>query len=98
MKIAQTSGGARPMQSRRSVVVRWFLFTALLISSALLLSLFAMCAEFADVPSLSVAEKRYWVRWANICGLLSFASTVATIVILIINVRWHLRSSRVFRA
>jgi len=76
------------------IALRWLLFATFVVASLVFESQFAMCAEFADLASLTVVQKQYWVHWANIYSGITVASAAVAVSILVWNIRWHLRHRR----
>jgi hypothetical protein len=71
-------------------VHRWILFGVLFVLSLLLGWEFAFCAWAAGGPPEPPDVKAYYLKWMNIYGILFLIAGLGAVVILILNVRWHL--------
>jgi len=76
------------------IALRWLLFATFVVGSVVFALQFAMCAEFADLASLTVVQKQYWVHWTNVYSGITAASAAVAVSILAWNIRWHLRHRR----
>jgi uncharacterized membrane protein len=78
----------------RGEIIRWSLFSVLLVVTGALWARFAFCMWILRWVHLPAGDLYGYAQEANLYGSLGLILGAATLLLLIINIRYHIRSSR----